>query len=182
MLSNIDVIGTTSIIITVIIGFIGSFGLYWKQQKDKRRKLRKALRSEIESCNTEPYTEALTSEDADLDGWLIPETSPFASDIYTNNTSNIGLLSDEEIEDIVDFYSEAHTAEKEIKRAHGDRETSLANNPFVLINRLFELNNQRNDLLKKLDKKLEDEKDRSDLYYVNLDEWDVEKIIAEFGK
>lgn len=181
MLSGIDFIGTVSIIATVIIGFVGSFGLYWKQQKDRRRKLRKALRSEIESCDTKPYTKAITSDEADFDGWLIPETSPFTSDTYTNNTSNIGLLSDEEIEDIVDFYSEAHMAEKEIKRAHGDRETALANNPFILINRIFQLNNQRNELLKKLDKKLGDEKDRSDLYYMNLDEWDVEKIVSEFG-
>jgi len=101
------------------------------------------------------YTKAITSEDADFDGWMIPETSPFTSDIYVSNTSKIGLLSDEEIEDIVDFYSEAHMAEKEIQRAHGNRETSLANNPFILINRLFDLNNQRNDLLKKLDKNFE---------------------------
>ncbi|ERH02766.1 MAG: hypothetical protein J07HN6_00806, partial [Halonotius sp. J07HN6] len=40
MLSGIDFIGTVSIIATVIIGFVGSFGLYWKQQKDRRRKLR----------------------------------------------------------------------------------------------------------------------------------------------
>jgi len=113
---------------------------------------------------------------------MIPETSPFTSDIYVSNTSKIGLLSDQEIENIVDFYSEAHMAEKEIQRAHGDCETSLANNPFILINRLFELNNQRNDLLKKLDKNLNDQKDRDNLYYVNLDKWNVEKIIAEFGE
>jgi len=182
MLSGVDLIGTASIITTIIIGFIGSFGLYWKQQRDQRRKLRKALRSEIESCNIKPYAKAITSEDADFDGWMIPETSPFTSDIYVSNTSKIGLLSDQEIENIVDFYSEAHMAEKEIQRAHGDCETSLANNPFILINRLFELNNQRNDLLKKLDKNLNDQKDRDNLYYVNLDKWNVEKIIAEFGE
>lgn len=181
MILSIDITGTASIIATIVIGFIGSFGLYWKQRKDKRRKLRKALRSEIESIHINPYAEAIVNGSMKKGGWPLPETSPFTSDIYVNNSSDIGLLSDNEVEDIVEFYSKAHRTEKEIKRAHGDRDTPLAKNPFITIYRLLELNNKRNNILRELDEKLGDERDLSELYYVNLDEWDVEKIVTEYN-
>jgi len=181
MVSGIDIIGTISIISTVVIGFLGSFGLYWKQRKDKRRKLRKALRSEVESINISPYAEAIVSENVKKNGWPLPETSPFTSDIYINNSSDIGLLSDSEIEKVVDFYSKAHRTEKEIKRAHGERETPLAKNPFMTIHSLLELNNQRNDILKELDQELGEYRDTSELYYVDLEEWDVEKVITSYN-
>lgn len=180
MLSNLDIIGAGSIVATILIGFLGSFGLYWKRRRDRRRRLRKAFLYEITGISTQSYAEAIV--DGELlrrDGYQIPETSPFSDAVYRANTSKIGLLSDEEVRDVVEFYSEAIKVEKEIKRAHGDRDSVLSNQPFITIYRLLELNNKRNDLEKLLRKKLKQCTDDSSFYYVDMDEWDPERVIQE---
>lgn len=176
-------IGVLGLIATVIIGFLGSFGLYWNQRRDRRRKLRKALRSEINAMSDiENMAKTVTESGIDFDGWPFPHTSPIINEVYSGNTSDVGILSDSEVDKVVEYYSLASDIERGIEAVHAEREDALSQKPFMTIHKILYLNNLRGELLSHIADKLdEDTAYRDEYYYVNLEEWTPKKIANKYG-
>lgn len=96
--------------IGAIIGFlatiIGSFGLYFKRELDKKERLRAALITEIENMEEmetigeDDYIDYLKKED-----YAVLPKETFNTTIYENNASKLGLLEREEIEAIIEYYT-----------------------------------------------------------------------------
>lgn len=94
-------VGNLLLVIAAIIGVCGSYVLYKKRLKDRRKATRRTLKSEIESTKI-------------LDTWIrknevneLPAQIVHPTTAYENHVDEIGLLTDEEIELISEFYSEA---------------------------------------------------------------------------
>lgn len=95
-------VGNLLLLITAVIGVVGTYGLYKIRLNDRRKATRRALKAEIESNRI-------------LDTWIRqnePIEEPPAQIIqpttaYEGHIDDIGLLTDEEIELISEFYSNA---------------------------------------------------------------------------
>ncbi|WP_232703513.1 hypothetical protein [Halobacterium wangiae] len=101
-----------AIFIPATVGVLGSYGLYLKRRVDNTRRLRKALRSELEGMT---WVRAWPS-----DGQGVPVFDPVPSQVYEGNADALGLLTDTEVTHIVEFYSRAEVT-GEILGYHGDR-------------------------------------------------------------
>ena len=92
--------GIVPILGTLIVGLV----LYAKQDYDRVQNMRRAFLAELNAVVLPTYIE-------NNDGAKIP--SPYDSKlmptyVYDNNVDNIGKLSAEEVNSLVDFYSLAH--------------------------------------------------------------------------
>lgn len=87
------------------------FGVYFKQRRDKRERLRTALIQEIEGMKgpIKGYSQAIQK----MNG--LPERDIITTTIYESNADKIGLLSEEEIEKVTGFYTHAMNTSEELK-------------------------------------------------------------------
>lgn len=85
--------------------------VYSRRKKDKRERLRTALIQEIEGMQgpIKGYSNTLQK----MNG--IPETDIINTTIYENNADKIGILSEEEVEKVTDFYTHAMNTSNELK-------------------------------------------------------------------
>lgn len=90
-------------------GVLGSFALYKKRQRDERRRLRKAIKSELEGMEFfKNWPESV--------GKTVPKYDVLATTLYERNADSLGILSDEENERIVEFYTRAKVVQGIIGR------------------------------------------------------------------
>ena len=111
---------TSSLLIGVIgagIGVVGSLGAvslrHWLQTRRQRTSLRKALLAEIESTNwiTDGELATLTEELKSRD----ITHSYFPTSVYDENIGQIGLLEDDELNHVIQYYSTAYVASQQIR-------------------------------------------------------------------
>lgn len=91
-------VGNLLILFAALVGVVGSFLLYVYQRRKKREKLRRGLLTELESID---YLEDLGDES------VVPHSGVLVTTVYENNSSDLGILSSSELEDVVAFYSKA---------------------------------------------------------------------------
>lgn len=108
----IDASTVFAIFIPASIGLIGSYGLYLRGQGDNARRLRKAIRSELQSMS---WFENWPNEEG-----AVPVFDPVPSNVYEQNANLLGLLTDREVTHIVEFYSRADIT-REILGFHRDK-------------------------------------------------------------
>lgn len=102
-----------------LLGFGGSrLGRFLLQKRSKRNKIRTALLSEIkapkEAINN--LAEQSYSEDMIINYSTIPR------EFYESHSEEIGLLSKEEVEYVVKYYSNAKLAESQLSSMYNDEE------------------------------------------------------------
>lgn len=91
-------VGNLLILLAAIVGVLGSFFLYSHKRDMNREKLRRGLLTELESME---YLERFSDDS------VIPHTGVLITTVYENNSSDLGLLTSSELEDVVSFYSKA---------------------------------------------------------------------------
>lgn len=110
-------LGNLLIFITAIIGLIGSYWLYWQRTGDRRTTIRRALKKEIESNGVLDSWVRNRKSQSDPPAHVVQPTV-----VYRNVTNDLGLLTEEEVEFLTDFYSKAVIVNDIIK---WDRESHL---------------------------------------------------------
>lgn len=92
----------------IVISLLG----YRYKQWRRREHLRKAFKSELE--HPLPEKDIMWVEDLDAGG--VPKKELIPSTVYESNASNIGILSEEEIEKLVEYYSYVSSFKKRIAK------------------------------------------------------------------
>lgn len=118
-MTNLVVSQTGAILIAALLGsaatFIGNVLLKKRQQRKKREALRRALRTEMKSMYPRMYAlseyRPKPEEVEDI----------FLTSIYESNADKIGILTNDEVENIVRFYGEIVNAQRAIQRQNGRR-------------------------------------------------------------
>lgn len=114
----------TRALLTVLVGFLGLLGglfsragKFWLETRTDTRKLRAALLSEIRS----PKAVIEAADEADTAEEFSPGRSIIPREVYESRTEDIGLLHQDEIERVVDYYSTAVAAQEQLDAiADGD--------------------------------------------------------------
>lgn len=94
--------GNLLIGVAAIIGFLSSYWLYIQRNRDRRSAIRRALKQEIESNSILDTWVQDRAQHTRPPSQLIQPTSA-----YQNNNDDLGLLTEEEIEMLTDYYSRA---------------------------------------------------------------------------
>jgi len=164
---------------TAIIGLSGSYAIYRLRLRTRRRRLRKALRGEIKAMAPSIYEKAriMSAEDRDSD-FYIP-TDPTIMTVFLNNSGEIGLLSDGEVEEVTDFYTRAAVVSQRIQNLNTVEEPNKAS-ILQLREDLIRLNNTKNSALSELEGSLGVSPTRGDIYQ-NLEDpgFDYVEVLEE---
>lgn len=99
-----------SLFIPASAGILGSFALYNKRRRDEKRRLRKAIKSELEGMEFFKNW----PEEA---GKMVPKYNILATTLYDRNADSLGLLTGKENERIVEFYTRAKVVQGIITRS-----------------------------------------------------------------
>jgi hypothetical protein len=89
---------------TLVAGLI----VYFKRRRDTRTNLRIALEKELEGMQDKlsAFASLIDNSEA-MDGEPIPEINFVTTVVYKNNTQQLGLLSDTEVNAVAEFYNDA---------------------------------------------------------------------------
>jgi len=90
-----------SLFVPAVIAVFGSFWLYIKRTKRKRKALRTAIRTEIESAKKLEYIAKNIEQNR------VSYSSAVASSIYDGHSFELGLLDDEVRKPIIEYYTNA---------------------------------------------------------------------------
>jgi hypothetical protein len=96
---EIDLSTFLAILLPALVGVFGSYGLALKRKVDETRRLRKALYTELQEMKWFYNWPSIDS--------TTPSVNPISTEIYKQNADSLGLLTDQEITSIVEFYSSA---------------------------------------------------------------------------
>lgn len=164
---------------TAIIGLTGSYAIYRLRLRTRRRRLRKALHGEIKAMAPSIYekTRIMSAEDRDSN-FYIP-TDPTIMTVFSNNSGEIGLLSDGEVEEVTDFYTRAAVVSQRIQNLNTVEEPNKAS-ILQLREDLIRLNNTKNSALSELECSLGVSPTRGDIYQ-NLEDpgFDYVEVLEE---
>lgn len=111
MLKLSVILNALALFVPAMIGVIGSYLIYERKQKKRLENLREAFLAELE--NTE-YLSQWPSEDGDA-----PINNFLSRAVYEANSGDIGLLSREEVNSIVQYYTQAQSLQDYL-RIHSD--------------------------------------------------------------
>ncbi len=144
-LLNSTALGNIALLIAAVVGVAGNWWIYKRKRKLRTKTLRQSLYAEIHSMRypilqIHEQHDVVTMDPFDPQSFLIDS-------VYQASSDELGLLSDEEVSAVVDFYSTAIS----IQRIIGDDFQT----PYEQV--------ARRNLLQKLDKAMEELKDEGDL-------------------
>lgn len=138
------------ILVAAVIGLLGSYTIYRLRIRTRRRRLRKALRGEIKSMAPGVYEKAriMAAEDRETDFYVPP--NPVTMTVFRNNSGEIGLLSDGEVEKITAMYSKAEVVRQLVEHLDDQNDPRRAT-VLQLRTDLIELNNSINEALAEIE-------------------------------
>lgn len=112
---DISISRSTVTLLTTAFGFVGglfsSFGLYWWQNRVRRRTLRQALHTELDI----PAEIIKRATEQDADSFSGPLHGEIPTTVYESQADSLGLLSNEELEPLIAYYSTAAVAEEQLQ-------------------------------------------------------------------
>jgi hypothetical protein len=148
---------------TAVIGLAGSYVIYRLRLRTRRRRLRKALRGELKAMAPSIHEKAriMAAEDRDSD-FYIP-TDPTISTVFSNNPEEIGLLSDDEVVKLTDFYSKAAAVSQRIQNLNAVENPNKAS-VLQLREELIHINNSKNIALSELENNLGIDQTTGEIY------------------
>lgn len=144
-----------------IVTLIASFGAIHVRRERRKTKLRRALAAELKQQDLNRIIKAVNASEAavppgesretpDLDPSELPPAGTLPTQIYTSNTGNLGILSEDEVTDTVSYYSTLLT-QKTVIRAIRSGEGAVAADQKELRDTLPDLEKDRTDLVKTLE-------------------------------
>jgi len=153
------------------IGFIGtlfgSFGLLYLRRQHRRSSLRTALIGELKHLDriTE-VSEALQSKHEDsLDEKIsaseIPPAGVFPTSVYESNLGSVGLLKEEEVNQVVSFYSTLISCKSIIQAINDGGDLPMADHTELYDN-IIKLDENWEDLIKQLGGDIEEDRGNTD--------------------
>ncbi|MGQ3411555.1 hypothetical protein ACT4ML_04735 [Natrinema sp. LN54] len=153
-------VGNLFVLLAALIGVGGSYAVYWKRRRDEIKNLRSALKAEIEQMS---YLGQLP-EDWESEGYiprknripaeLVPPPEHISTTVYEENASELGYLSAEETEKIVEFYGNVSYL-KSLMTIIRDEDPDSMHPHEALYGLLKRYSGMREDLIKMLDGELE---------------------------
>lgn len=154
----------TDVSIGTWIGFlvtlVASFGVLHVRRERRKTKLRRALVAELEQQDLDRVLKAVNASEAavppggsrespDLDPSELPPAGTLPTQIYTSNTGNLGILSEDVVTDTVEYYSTLLTQKAIIQAIRSD-EGAVSADQKELRDTLPGLENKRTDLVESL--------------------------------
>lgn len=154
----------TNISIGTWLGFLitiaTSFGVLYARRKRLKTNLRRSLIAELEQQNLTRVIKAIkasesavppngSTERLELEPSELPPAGTLPSQIYMSNAGNLGILSEQEVKDIVEYYSTLHTQKAIIRAIRSDVDAIIADQK-ELRNTIPKLEEDRTDLVQKL--------------------------------
>lgn len=118
-LAQVTVFGVqlTQPLLTVLIALLGLLGglfsragKFWLEKRTETQKLRTALLSEIRS----PKSVIAEANEADTAEEFSPGRSVLPREVYESRTDDVGLLQQDEIDRVVDYYSTVVAAQEQL--------------------------------------------------------------------
>lgn len=140
------------LLLTALIGIFGSIFIFWLRIQIRKRRLRMALRAEIRTMAEDIYYNADTMASKDPTGINAPLDTLIMT-VYQNNSSEIGLLSTREVNNITEFYSLLQTIKSRLNKANDDSKITI-DERRLLQRDFIRLNNLKNESLANIEKKL----------------------------
>lgn len=143
------------------VTLIASFGALYLRRESQKTKLRRALVAELERQDLNRVINTVTaaeeavppgepSESPDLNPAELPPAGTLPTQIYTSNTGNLGILSKDEVDDTVSYYSTLLT-QKAIIRAIRSGDGAVAADQKELRDTVPALEDDRSDLVETLE-------------------------------
>ena len=143
-----------------IVTLVASFGVFYIRRERRKTKLRRALVAELEQQDLDRVLKAVNASEAavppgesrespDLDPSELPPAGTLPTQIYVANTDSLGILSEDVVTDIVEYYSSLLT-QKAIIQAIRSGEGAVAADQKELRDTLPSLENKRTDLVESL--------------------------------
>jgi hypothetical protein len=143
-----------------VVTLVASFGVLRVRRERRKTKLRRALVAELEQQDLDRVVSAVNASEAavppgesngnlDLDPSELPPAGTLPIHIYTSNTGNLGILSEDEVTDTVSYYSTLLT-QKAIIQAIRSGDGAVAADQKELRDTLPGLENDRSDLVETL--------------------------------
>lgn len=140
-----------------IVTLIASFGVLRVRRERQKTKLRRALVAELEQQDLDRIISAVTtseaavppgetSENPDLDPAELPPSGTLPTQIYASNAGNLGILPQDEVDDIVEYYSSLLT-QKSIIQAIRSEDGAVAADRKELRDYVTDLEDNRSDLV-----------------------------------
>jgi len=148
--------GNAFLLIASVIGVPGSYFLYKKRRKDSRLKLKRALASELEQMDQIPVTaenlENLSNEppESRLTASLVPPAETFPTTVYEENAPELGLLEEETLDEVVNFYTKLIQHKGIIQGVRSDPEDVPMPDHEKIADEFPELVDRRKSLISKL--------------------------------
>lgn len=154
----------TDVSIGTWIGFlvtlVASFGVDHIRRERRKTKLRRALVAELEQQDLDRVLKAVNAsvaavppgesrESLDLDPSELPPAGTLPTQIYTSNTGNLGILSEDVVTDIVEYYATLLTQKAIIQAIRSD-EGAVEADQKELRDTLPGLEKRRADLVESL--------------------------------
>lgn len=149
-------VGNLFLLFASIIGVVGSYLLYLNRRKDRREKLKRALAFEISEMDQLPQAsdtlEGLSEAppSSRLSASKIPPAEAFPTTVYESNTSDLGLMSDDELESVVDFYTSMIQYKGVIDAVRADAENTPMPDHETIVTAIPQMATQRNEVLQTL--------------------------------
>lgn len=112
-------VGNLILLATAIIGVVGSFLLDRYRRSKRRTHLRQALLAEMR--NMVPILGPIHAQQDVVTQYPIDPSQFLVNSVYRSTAEDLGLLSDDEVEAVVDFYSTAQSIQETV----GDRNEIL---------------------------------------------------------
>lgn len=145
------VLNFTPAILTLISAIGAVYVRYWLNIQNRRKKLRHALYAEMDSTSWLDRSSL-----ADLRGELEEKGASHSyvpTAVFDASVSDLGLLNEEELRDIIQYYNTAHVAKEQINSIKTDGEDS---NITTFVERtLRNLVNEREDAMEKVSESID---------------------------
>lgn len=171
---EVGVIGPLSIdnlivLVAAIVGVLGSFLVYRHRLNIRKKKLRVALSSEISIMASDVFHVAriLEAEKVDKNTKLYIPVDPITNDIFLGNVTDLGLLKEEEVEEISEIYSRASSVRQQVSNLQSV-DSPTAPDVRKLRSDIIELNNMIVDTIRTFGKNIEGSWD--------IDDTDITKL------
>lgn len=103
-------VGNLFVLLAAIIGVGGSYLIYQKRRKDEVKNLKSALKAEIDQMSylgqlpEDWASEGYVPREKKIPTELVPPPEHISTTVYEENASELGYLSAEETQKIVEFY------------------------------------------------------------------------------
>lgn len=155
MVGTFPLLGEVGLIaIGAILGWMGKWGAYRLENRGRRNRLRDSLKAELESTILiDEHVEHFGEDPDRIDGMKISAVDFIPTHVYESQAADLGLLTRNEQEKIIGYYSFAKivSAQTELLTRFKEEEGDEPEDYRKMHESMIELKNRKDDALKALE-------------------------------